>query len=198
MDKQLSDKWDKIYQSDVSPREPASVLADNLFLLPQKGAALDLACGLGANALVLAKQGLTTEAWDISAIALRRLQQQSDAHALPIKTFTREITPDSFTSSYFDVIVVSRFLDRSICNAIMESLKPNGLLFYQTYTRHKTSDLGPKKPLFLLAENELLQIFSPLTRVYYRENAGLGMIQQGLRNEAQFIGQKRVLNSLSE
>jgi 2-polyprenyl-3-methyl-5-hydroxy-6-metoxy-1,4-benzoquinol methylase len=31
-------------------------------------AALDLACGLGANALVLAKQGLTTEAWDISAI----------------------------------------------------------------------------------------------------------------------------------
>ncbi|SMG67372.1 [weak similarity to] tellurite resistance protein TehB, partial [methanotrophic bacterial endosymbiont of Bathymodiolus sp.] len=114
MDKQLSDKWDKIYQSDVSPREPASVLADNLFLLPQKGAALDLACGLGANALVLAKQGLTTEAWDISAIALRRLQQQADAHALPIKTFTREITPDSFTSSYFDVIVVSRFLDRSI------------------------------------------------------------------------------------
>jgi 2-polyprenyl-3-methyl-5-hydroxy-6-metoxy-1,4-benzoquinol methylase len=198
MDKQLSDKWDKIYQSDVSPREPASVLADNLFLLPQKGAALDLACGLGANALVLAKQGLTTEAWDISAIALRRLQQQADAHALPIKTFTREITPDSFTSSYFDVIVVSRFLDRSICNAIMESLKPNGLLFYQTYTRHKTSDLGPKKPLFLLAENELLQIFSPLTRVYYRENAGLGMIQQGLMNEAQFIGQKRVLNSLSE
>jgi 2-polyprenyl-3-methyl-5-hydroxy-6-metoxy-1,4-benzoquinol methylase len=146
----------------------------------------------------LAKQGLTTEAWDISAIALRRLQQQADAHALPIKTFTREITPDSFTSSYFDVIVVSRFLDRSICNAIMESLKPNGLLFYQTYTRHKTSDLGPKKPLFLLAENELLQIFSPLTRVYYRENAGLGMIRQGLMNEAQFIGQKRVLNSLSE
>ena len=198
MDKQLSDKWDKIYQSDVSPGEPASVLAGNLFLLPQKGAALDLACGLGANALVLAKQGLTTEAWDISAIALRRLQQQADAHALPIKTFTREITPDSFTSSYFDVIVVSRFLDRSICNAIMESLKPNGLLFYQTYTRHKTSDLGPKKTRFLLAENELLQIFSPLTRVYYRENAGLGMIQQGLRNEAQFIGQKRVLNSLSE
>ena len=141
---------------------------------------------------------MTTEAWDISAIALRRLQQQADAHALPIKTFTREITPGSFTSSYFDVIVVSRFLDRSICNAIMESLKPNGLLFYQTYTRHKTSDLGPKKPRFLLAENELLQIFSPLTRVYYRENAGLGMIQQGLRNEAQFIGQKRVLNSLSE
>ena len=141
---------------------------------------------------------MTTEAWDISAIALRRLQQQADAHALPIKTFTREITPDSFASSCFDVVVVSRFLDRSICNAIMESLKPNGLLFYQTYTQHKTSDLGPKNPRFLLAENELLQMFSSLKRVYYRENSGLGLIQQGLRNEAQFIGQKRAMNSLSK
>jgi len=192
MDKQLSYKWDKVYQSDASsPGEPVAVLSDNLFLLPQKGTALDLASGLGANALILAKQGLTTQAWDISAIALGRLQQQADAHALPINTFTREITPDSFASCCFDVVVVSRFLDRSICNAIMESLKPNGLLFYQTYTQDKTSGPGPKNPRFLLAENELLQLFSPLKRVYYRENSGLGMIQQGLRNEAQFIGQKR-------
>ncbi|HIG65192.1 MAG TPA: methyltransferase domain-containing protein [Methyloprofundus sp.] len=199
MDKQLSYKWDKVYQSDASsPGEPVAVLSGNLFLLPQKGTALDLASGLGANALILAKQGLTTQAWDISAIALGRLQQQADAHALPINTFTREITPDSFASCCFDVVVVSRFLDRSICNAIMESLKPNGLLFYQTYTQDKTSGLGPKNPRFLLAENELLQLFSPLKRVYYRENSGLGMIQQGLRNEAQFIGQKRLVNSLSK
>ena len=194
----LSDKWDKIYQTATGEAEPAAVLSDNLFLLPQKGLALDLASGLGANALLLAKQGLTTEAWDISAIAMRRLQQQADAQALPIKTYTREITLDSFASCCFDVIVVSRFLDRSICNAIMESLKSDGLLFYQTYTQHKTSNLGPKNPRFLLAENELLQLFSPLKRVYYRENSGLGMIHQGLRNEAQFIGQKRIINSLSE
>ena len=194
----LSDKWDKIYQVDNSKAVSAAVLAENLFLLPQKGLALDLASGLGANALLLAKQGLTTEAWDISAIAMRRLQQQADAHALSIKTYTREITLQSFSEDTFDVIVVSRFLDRSICNAIMESLKSDGLLFYQTYTQQKTSNLGPKNPRFLLAENELLQLFSPLKRVYYRENLGLGMIHQGLRNEAQFIGQKRIISSLSE
>ncbi|NOQ14452.1 MAG: methyltransferase domain-containing protein [Methyloprofundus sp.] len=190
MNKGMGDKWDRIYQSATLKSEPAAVLAENLFLLPKTGRALDLASGLGANALLLAKQGLTTEGWDISAVAMSKLQQQADAHALPIKTFTKEITPHSFASACFDVIVVSRFLDRSICNAIMESLKPNGLLFYQTYTQQKVSELGPKNPRFLLAENELLQLFSLLKAVYYRENAGLGEVQHGLRNEAQFIGQK--------
>ena len=190
MNKALSDKWDRVYQSEICKTEPATVLSENLFLLPQKGIALDLASGLGANAWILAKQGLTTQAWDISAVAMHKLQQQADAHALPIKTFTKEITPDSFAANCFDVIVVSRFLDRSICDAIMESLKSDGLLFYQTYTQQKISKLGPKNPRFLLAENELLQLFSSLKLVYYRENAGLGVIQLGLRNEAQFIGQK--------
>ncbi|TXL01416.1 hypothetical protein BMR02_03765 [Methylococcaceae bacterium HT1] len=94
-----------------------------LFLLPSAGVALDLASGLGANALLLAKQGLTTQAWDISSVALRKLQQQADAHAIAIRTFTQEITTQSFSPNCFDVIVVSRFLDRSICNAIMERFK---------------------------------------------------------------------------
>lgn len=190
MNKRVSEKWNRIYQSEIIQSEPVAVLAENLFLLPKTGRALDLACGLGENALLLAKQGLTTQGWDISAVAIYKLQQQADAHALPIKTFTKEVTSYSFVSAYFDVIVVSRFLDRSICNAIMESLKPNGLLFYQTYTQQKVSEQGPRNPRFLLAENELLQLFSSLKPVYYRENSGLGVTQLGLRNEAQFIGQK--------
>ena len=190
MNKGLSNKWDQIYQPETMASEPASVLVENRFLLPKTGRALDLACGLGANALLLAQQGLTTEGWDISAVAIHKLQRQADAHALPIKTFALEIASYSFTPASFDIIVVSRFLDRSICNAIMESLKPNGLLFYQTYTQQKVSEQGPKNPRFLLAENELLHLFSALKVVYYRDNAGLGAIQQGLRNEAQFIGQK--------
>ena len=190
MNKALSDKWNQIYQSEAMNNEPVAVLAENLFLLPRTGTALDLASGLGANALLLAKQGMTTQAWDISAVAMHKLQLQADVHAIPIKAFTKEITPDSFAANSFDIIVVSRFLDRSICDAIMESLKLGGLLFYQTYTQQKVSEQGPKNLRFLLAENELVQLFSSLKLVYYRENADLGELQQGLRNEAQFIGQK--------
>ncbi len=190
MNKQLSDKWDRIYRPESIKTVPIAVLAENLFLLPQSGNALDLASGLGANALILAQQGLTTHAWDISPVAMQKLQRHADAHALPVKTSTKEITPDSFATHCFDIIVVSRFLDRSISNAIMESLNSGGLLFYQTYTQQKISETGPNNPRFLLAERELLRLFSSLQLIYYRENSGLGDIRQGVRNEAQYIGQK--------
>jgi 2-polyprenyl-3-methyl-5-hydroxy-6-metoxy-1,4-benzoquinol methylase len=191
MQHKLTDKWNAIYTEGKGNSEPASVLADHLFLLPKSGRALDLACGLGENALLLAKQGLATEAWDISDCALQKLQKKSIANALSIHTCTRKITADSFVPNTFDVIVISRFLDRSICDAIMKGLKFNGLLFYQTYTQCKSSELGPKNPRFLLAENELLTLFFGLTVVAYTEYANLGLLDEGLRNEAQFIGRQR-------
>jgi len=191
VNKAFVEKWNAIYsESVVSEARSSEVLSDNLYLLPESGQALDLACGLGANALLLAKQGMTVQAWDISTLALQKLQTQADTEALVVKTLAQEISPGSFSANSFDVVVVSRFLDRSICNAIMECLKPNGLLFYQTYTQHKIYPQGPKNPNFLLADNEMLRLFSSMKVIYYRENRALGDIRQGLRNEAQFIGQK--------
>lgn len=191
MSKRLMDKWNHIYTTKIFDRTPATVLSKHLFLLPEQGKALDLASGYGANALLLAKQGLTTEAWDISDIAMEKLQAEAKVKTIVIKTLTQEITVDSLLVNRFDVIVVSRFLDRSICNAIMGALKSGGLLFYQTYTQQKTSRQGPKNPQFLLKKNELLCLFSELQLVYYQENSDVGRVQLGLRNEAQFIGQKK-------
>ncbi len=190
MSSQLRDKWNARYSADNLCGSATEVLSENLHLLPTKGVALDLACGLGANSLLLAKQGMTVQSWDISDIACQKLQDQADTEALAIKTFTQEIRVSCFRPARFDVIVVSRFLDRSVCNAIMESLKPAGLLFYQTYTQQKVNQQGPKNPRFLLAERELLTLFSRLKLLFYRENGCLGNKTQGLRNEAQFIGQK--------
>ena len=60
------DKWDRRYSDPANEARAAQVLSDNLHLLPTQGTALDLACGLGGNALLLARQGLTVEAWDLS------------------------------------------------------------------------------------------------------------------------------------
>jgi SAM-dependent methyltransferase len=187
-----SEKWDGIYaQRAAAQTEAAEVLYDHAFLLPPAGSALDLACGLGGNTLLLARSGLTTEAWDISAVALNKLQQRAAAEGLPIQTRCVDIQPDCFAFEGFDVIAISRFLDRAICPAIIDALKPGGLLFYQTYTREKTAAHGPQNPVYLLAENELLQLFSALRIVFYREHGMIGDLAQGLRNEAQLIGQKR-------
>jgi len=185
----IEEKWDRIYQ-DSGVSDCADVLVNNSFLLPNKGCALDLACGLGANSLFLAEQGLDVHAWDISSVALRQLKQQALLKRLKISTKQLLIDRNSLQKNTFDVIVLTRFLDRSLSNAIMESLKTGGLLFYQTYVRDKVDAGGPNNPRFLLARNELLELFHPLKLLVYRENSLVGNLDNGERNEALFVGQK--------
>jgi tellurite methyltransferase len=188
----LIEKWDRIYhESGQELYSTAQVLTENDFLLPPKGTALDMACGLGNNAVFLAEQGLRVTAWDISSVAIDKLKTYAVREGLKINARQRKITANSFNECSYDVIIVSRFLDRSLSGAIIGALKPDGLLFYQTFTREKTSLKPPHNPDYLLAENELLKMFSPLRVIYYRENAFIGEQSQGLRDEAQFIGQKR-------
>ena len=185
-------KWNHIYsQSGQERYPPVEVLAENDFLLPTTGTALDLACGLGANAIFLAEKGLAVTAWDISVVAIDKLTAYAIRQGLSINARQEKITAESFTKCSFDVIVVSRFLDRTLSDAIIGALKPDGLLFYQTFTREKTSPRPPNNPDYLLGCSELLTLFSPLRVVFYRENALIGEQLLGLRNEAQFIGQKR-------
>jgi tellurite methyltransferase len=188
----LVEKWNRSYSESSQGEYPsAQVLTENDFLLPQSGTALDLACGLGANAVFLAEQGLVVTAWDISSVAIDKLTACAVRNGLKVNACQHKITAYSFNEYSFDIIVVSRFLDRTLSDAIIEALKPDGLLFYQTFTREKTSPKPPNNPDYLLTENELLTLFSPLRVIYYRENALIGNQLRGLRNEAQFIGQKR-------
>jgi len=186
-------KWNHFYnsQSLQASYPAAQVLSENEFLLPTTGAALDLACGMGGNAIFLAELGLAVTAWDISFVAIEKLTTYAVHQGLNINACQEKIVADSFAECCFDVIVVSRFLDRTLSDAIIGALKPDGLLFYQTFTRKKTSRKPPNNPDYLLAENELLEMFSLLRVIFYRENALIGNQQWGLRNEAQFIGQKR-------
>lgn len=185
-------KWDSIYSRAAQRDYPAAaVLTENGFLLPESGSALDLACGLGSNALYLAERHLVTEAWDQSRVAIDKLQRLADSRNLPLKARVKNTSPQAFINCAFDVIVVSRFLGRTLTDGIIAALKPGGILYYQTYTLEKIGQKGPGNPDYLLAENELLSLFSPLRIVYYRENGRIGDVNLGLRNEAQLIACKR-------
>lgn len=185
----LIQKWDQFYSQSGAPAPcPSQVLAEHAHLLPKTGTALDLACGLGANALFLARNGLAVTAMDISNMAIEQLKTEVRQKGLAINACQQNITAASLQENSFDVIVVSRFLDRTLMNAIIEALKPNGLLFYQTFRRDKQDQSGPQNPDYLLAENELLQLFLPLTVIFYNEYAQDP--DSGLSNEAQFIGRK--------
>lgn len=167
-------KWDARYRDAEGPGRAAAVLADNLHLLPRAGDALDLACGLGGNALLLAEHGLRAAAWDLSAVAVERLGAEARLRELPVHAEVRDVLAAPPAAGAFDVITVAHFLERDLAPALMAALKPGGLLFYQTFTRAGAGEHGPSNPAFRLAPNELLQLFAPLTLVAYREEGDLG------------------------
>ena len=184
-------KWNKRYQQATSANEPALVLRENRHLLPPHGQALDLACGLGGNALLMAQSGLTTQAWDISDVAIATLQRLALEQKLPLTPQCVDLEQQSLPTAAFDVISVSGFLDRLLCPSICTALKPDGLLFYQTHTLAKTTDAsGPSSASFLLKDGELLSLFSELVPVVYREERDCGDLHKGLRNQAYLIARR--------
>lgn len=188
----LQDKWDDIYQRHEGASRVAEVLRHNHYLLPEKGVALDLACGLGGNALMLAEKGLDVMAWDISSVAIENLRQEANERGVKLDAQVRDVLVEPPEANSIDVLVVSLFLARELCPILSAALRPGGLLLYQTYCQQKVSNLGPSNPDYLLEDNELLRLFPGLKLRVYREEALLGQHQIGMRNQAWMMAEKSV------
>jgi SAM-dependent methyltransferase len=189
--KTKAQKWDGHYRKAIDPPAPCYILKNNADLLPTNGCALDLACGLGGNTLFLAQQGMEAHAWDISQVALDKLQTLASDQGLNINTRHVDVESNPPESNSFDVIVVSHFLNRSICPMLVNALKPNGLLFYQTFLRNKPVNIGPSNPGFLLEQNELTELFSGLETITFREYYIDNSSSTEPVGSACFIGRKR-------
>jgi len=187
---ELIETWNQRYKTAIDWPEPATVLIENQHLLPDQGQALDIACGLGNNALLLADHGLQTTAWDVSEVAINKLNDFCHSAGLTINAAVRDVERHPPPADSFAIITVSRFLVRDLAPALVAALRPGGLLFYQTFTKIKAYPGGPDKDEFLLADNELLQLFGDLRPRVYREEAGLGDINKGFRNSAMLVAEK--------
>jgi SAM-dependent methyltransferase len=195
-DTMSSEEWNRRYElaadAPVSiPSRPAQVLLDCAHLLPMNGVALDVACGLGANALFLAARGLRVDAWDYSQQAIDRLRATAESQGLDaLSAELRDVVKEPPAPESYDVVVVSRFLERKLFPALRAALRRNGLLYYQTFIKDKDPQTGPANPLYLLDTNELLTLAKGFTVRVYREEGRVGNLSEGLRNEALLVAQK--------
>lgn len=181
------EKWNRIYKQ-LQQGTPCEFLINHHYLLPSQGCALDLACGLGANAHFLYQKGLSVSAWDISDVAIQDLTTlNSDIDARIVDIEQSPPDPNSF-----DIIFVSYFLHRPLCPQIQSALKPGGVLFYQTFCADKLSTTGPSNPDYLLKNNELLSLFPDLQVLFYQEFSRQGNLQYGDRNTASLIARKPI------
>ena len=184
-------KWDQRHGDPTLRPAVAEVLLDNRHLLPTQGMALDLACGLGGNALLLAQTGLQVSAWDLSPVAIERLREAAVERDLSnLQVEVRDVEQQPPAAECFDVITVSYYLQRSLFPALITALKPNGLLFYQTFTRVAVTEQGPRNPQYRLADNELLDLCRRLAIRFYREENRLGDLAKGCRGVAMLVAER--------
>ena len=190
----LQDKWDYTYRTQTHHLiEASDVLLQNQHLLPITGIAIDLACGLGGNAITLAKAGLHTHAWDISPFALEKCHQLAQQHQVTLQTQVRDIEQFPPEQNSFDVIVLTHFLHRPTFVRLIEALKPGGCLFYQTFVEDKDPDIGPTNKNYLLQSNELLKRCLGMQILAYREERDQGEQQLGWRNQAMIVARKALI-----
>lgn len=188
----VAGRWNRRYQASEldEPPAPCALLSSFGRLIPQHGRALDLACGLGGNAFYLAQKGLQVDACDIAAEALSRIDRWAAERSQNVYSIERDIEQHGLPEGAWDVIVVSRYLHRPLLPLLTSALKPQGLLFYQTFSADKSSHTGPSCADFLLQDNELLKAFSDLRLRYYREECALPNAAAEAASEVFLIAQK--------
>jgi len=184
--------WNLIYQDkSVAESVPVRVLLDNQRLLPSCGNALDYASGLSGNGVFLAQQGFEVSAWDLSDIAVNKVnayahEKQLSLHA---EKMDLENSVDKLKGE-FDVIVVSFFLHRESLPILYKLLKPGGVLFYQTFSGEPLNGIGPSRSAFRLRRGELLEVFSNMQLLSYREDCSSTGKNNVIADQVFFVAQK--------
>ena len=127
-------RWDERWfamPDSVAATAPDVVSAhpELLDVISTSGLALDIACGLGAQALWLAERGLTVTALDVSSVAIDRLilAAQPHRHQFHAKVWdTDEGLPPALTN--LAVIVCQRYRSPALYGEFVSRLKVGGVL----------------------------------------------------------------------
>ncbi len=186
-------RWDLRHAKRRTPPEPSRVLWENAHLMPFQGKALDLACGLGSNALLMAARGLSTNAWDYSSVAIDRLRMRAARRGVSLNAECRDVTVNPPQPGSFDVICVSHFLERSLASVLIEALRVDGILYYQSFCQDAPGERShhPSNPSHHFGGNELLRLFvPPLHLLVYREEGLAGDQHLGWRDMSMLVARK--------
>lgn len=135
--------------------DPSPWIARFASLIQAGGEVLDLACGGGRHARLLAGMGYRVEAVDRDAEALAALAGVAN---VTTRCADLEGGPWPYYASAFDGIVVSRYLWRPLFPQIFNCLADSGVLIYETFMEGQQLYEKPSNPAYLLRPGELLDL----------------------------------------
>lgn len=151
-------KWEKKYKETPSllkDRQASKKLKQFLKDTKDKKA-LEIACGTGRNSIFIASLGYKVDALDISNTALEFLEKRNIQNI-----YTKQIDLENYIppKDFYDLIVMTNYLDRDIIPHLINSLKKEGLIFIETYMDDPKNDKKPSKSQYLLKVGELKTFF---------------------------------------
>ena len=118
---------------------------------------LDFASGSGRNSIPLLKKNITVTAIDNDQKKLNKYKHFNNINTICFDLETAQEWP--LVKEYFDVIIVVNYLYRPKIKKLINLLKKDGYLFYETFSSGNEKFGSPKNPDFLLRDRELLNIF---------------------------------------
>jgi tellurite methyltransferase len=137
---------------------------------PPPRRALDLAMGRGRHALVLAEHGFRVFGVDLNLDAVRGTVAQASAHGLVVRGWCADLTEFPLARERFELIVVTRYLQRDLFPTLSDALTPGGVVLFETFTEaQRGRGRGPTSPDHLLAPGELRARFDALEVLFYEE-----------------------------
>ncbi|MDH3691384.1 MAG: class I SAM-dependent methyltransferase [Gammaproteobacteria bacterium] len=155
-------RWNQKYAKRTPDFQPDTLLTDFQDLLTGGGAAIDIACGVGQNALFLARRGYQAFAVDCSVVGVRYCMEAAQQEGLAVFPFVADLDRYRLPKNQFDIIVVFRFLNRELITNIKHALKHDGLVFYQTFNRNFLAEHPEFNPAYIVRPGELSEMFADL------------------------------------
>lgn len=124
-------------------------------LMAKGGKVLDLACGSGRHARLLAGQGFAVLAVDRNLEAILKLRNVPGITATQL-----DLEGDAWplAGQTFDGIVVTNYLWRPRLSEVLAMLAPGGVLIYETFMLGNEAYGKPSSPAFLLRPGELREV----------------------------------------
>jgi tellurite methyltransferase len=165
--------WDERYRSGDRAKEDLESPPNPLLLETagrvKPGAALDLACGTGRNALWLAEHGWKVAAVDGAPAAIEILRRRALERGLDVEASVTDLEKGVYKieEAAWDLIVMCFYLQRSLFEPAKKGTRPGGLVLAIVHI----SEPGQQPTEHQLRPGELEKNFRGWEILHYREGS---------------------------